>query len=328
MNNTNSNLIAFAGRKSSGKSECALLLEQKGYIIINFADALKELVIKLLNITSEELEIKKNKMEIYVLDEHQCEWVSNQICADKNEVNNLLLCKKLTIRQLLQIIGTDLIRVYNPQWHIQNLTTKMNTIKENSPNANNIKFCIPDLRFLNEKQFIENLNGTCYVIIRPYATNVTISNHVSETQLNWSYFGNNIIINDGDKTQLLNKINNQIINRECNYKPNLYFLKTKLFLQVNTKNAYLAGVVFLNDKLKTPGLPTSLSPFVIENYKLWHCSNKRYPDIIDKILDKQEREYYIKIWLKGIFYYLVGVGFRPHATKDDDCRVSTPHDEN
>jgi hypothetical protein len=145
-------------------------------------------------------------MEIYVLDEHQCEWVSNQICADKNEVNNLLLCKNLTIRQLLQIIGTDLIRVYNPQWHIQNLRTKMNNIKENSSNVNNIKFCIPDLRFLNEKQFIENLNGTCYVIIRPYATNVTISNHVSETQLNWSYFGNNIIINDGDKTQLLNMV--------------------------------------------------------------------------------------------------------------------------
>lgn len=303
-NRTNTTIIAFAGRKSSGKSECALQLGKKGYIIINFADALKELVTKLLNITSEELEIKKNKMEIYVLNEEQCEWVSNQICVDKNEVIDLLLYKNLTIRQLLQIIGTDLIRVYNPQWHIQNLRTKMNNIKENSSNVNNIKFCIPDLRFLNEKQFIENLNGICYFIIRPYAKNVTISNHISETQLNWSYFGNNVIINDGDKTQLLNKIHNKILNRECNYEPNMNFLKTKLFLNVNTKNAYLAGLVFLNDKLKNPGLPTSLSPFVIENYKLWHCSNKRYPDIIDKILDKDEREYYIKIWLKGMWCFV------------------------
>ena len=53
-------IISFSGKKHSGKSELCKINEQYGYININFADELKNLVCKCLNITREELETKKD----------------------------------------------------------------------------------------------------------------------------------------------------------------------------------------------------------------------------------------------------------------------------
>jgi hypothetical protein len=83
-------------------------------------------------------------------------------------------------------------------------------------------------------------------------------------------------------------------------------LKSKVFLEINYKNAYLAGYIFLKNNIKD-----NLSPFICENYKLWKCSNKRYPDIIDNdskcCLNQEMKTYYIKAWLKGLYDSLRGL---------------------
>lgn len=89
-------------------------------------------------------------------------------------------------RELMQYIGTDLIREYNPNWHV-NKTKEilLNNVKQN--------YVVDDVRFPNERNMIEELGGNCWFIVRPKLNNV--SNHTSETALKWQDF-NNIIINN------------------------------------------------------------------------------------------------------------------------------------
>ena len=319
-------VVSFSGRKSSGKSECANYLQKKGFIILNFADALKEVISKVLNITMYDLEIYKNNSNIvFTLNNDQYNQLSIKLDIPYEDIYNVIsqyenpnhISGTYTIRELLQIIGTDLIRKKNPDWHVQKLKQKIDLSSGNN-------YCIADTRFLNEKNFIESINGILFFIIRP-DKNVDVSNHISETQLNWTYFSRNCIseyesLSLEDRTRLNNYIivNNKIpigmFNQVDYYlynylHPNLLLqtfdnndnykyreqLKSKLFLEVNYKNAYLAGYIFLNNKIKE-----NLSPFLYENYKLWKCSNKRYHDIIDDVIDNEKKLYYIKVWLKGL----------------------------
>ena len=89
-------------------------------------------------------------------------------------------------RELLQFIGTDLIREYCNDWHV-------NKVKEMILNESNQNFVIDDVRFPNERKMIEELGGTLWFIVRPNFN--TVSNHISETALKWQEF-DNIIINN------------------------------------------------------------------------------------------------------------------------------------
>jgi hypothetical protein len=330
-------VVSFSGRKSSGKSECANYLQKKKFIILNFADALKEVISKVLRITMYDLEIYKNRSNIvFTLNNEQYKELSIKLEIPYEDIYNVIshyetpnhISGTYTIRELLQIIGTDLIRKKNPDWHVQKLKQKIDLSSGNN-------YCIADTRFLNEKKFIESINGILFFIIRP-DKNVDVSNHISETQLNWTHFSRNCIseyesLPLEDRTRLNNYIivNNKIpigmFNQVDYYlynylHPNLLLqtfdnndnykyreqLKSKLFLEINYKNAYLAGYIFLKNNIKD-----NLSPFIYENYKLWKCSNKRYPDIIDNdskcCLNQEMKIYYIKAWLKGLYDSLRGL---------------------
>ena len=60
----------------------------------------------------------------------------------------------------------------------------------NEPNQD---FVIDDVRFPNEREMIDSLNGTLWFVVSPKFENV--SNHISETALKWQEF-DNIIINN------------------------------------------------------------------------------------------------------------------------------------
>ena len=89
-------------------------------------------------------------------------------------------------RELMQFIGTDLIREYCSDWHIN----KVREIIETNDDKN---FVIDDVRFPNERELIESLGGTLWFVVRPKLDNV--SNHISETALKWQEF-DNIIVNN------------------------------------------------------------------------------------------------------------------------------------
>ena len=209
-------IISFSGRKGSGKSLLTQFLQYKyNYKIINFADELKQLTCLLFNISSTELENSKDKLnpdiETYMQKNHEkiCSIIHDETSIDIHFIQDVLCRSKInSIRSFLQIVGTDIIRSYNPDWHIDKIKNRINSHN---------RYCFSDTRFLNEKNFIENLNGECYFILRP--NNLNVSQHLSETQLTWKEFNmNNILINNVSKEGFQENFNKILLHLEstCN----------------------------------------------------------------------------------------------------------------
>lgn len=180
-------LIGLAGRKESGKSELASICNKYGYETLSFATPLKTLIANLLGITIADVNKLKNANNTYVLQSMDLIFLSKETdipieiikekCGDKSFKNT---------RELMQFIGTDLIREYCSDWHIN----KVREIIETNSDKN---FVIDDVRFPNERELIESLGGTLWFVVRPKLDNV--SNHISETALKWQEF-DNIIVNN------------------------------------------------------------------------------------------------------------------------------------
>lgn len=153
------NIIAFAGRKQSGKTTSAefvqTLFNSTSYgecKIYNFADPLKTLCIDILG-----LEYK----QCYGTDEDKnqlvdCYWEGNQ----------------LTAREVLQIVGTDMFRTM--QHNVWSAATLRKINKEKPDLA-----LIADCRFPNEVDAVKNAGGIIIKLTRnPYN-----SYHASEVAL-------------------------------------------------------------------------------------------------------------------------------------------------
>ena len=156
-------IIAFSGRIGSGKSELAKICQNKGFEKLYFALPLKQLVANLIHVGIEDINPLKN-------------------------------VKLNTVRQLLQFIGTDIIRKYNPNWHVNKIKTMIDKDKN---------YVFDDVRFPNELKLIKELGGDCWFIIRPIIYNV--SNHISEISLTWKDFDDKVIINDGNLEKFIYK---------------------------------------------------------------------------------------------------------------------------
>ncbi len=259
-------IIAFSGRKQSGKSELCDLCVSFGYQCINFADELKNLVMSCLELSREQLERNKDTgNQQYYLMNHAA-YIAKETNIDVDIIQQHVDTQFKSIREILQVIGTDIIRKYNPDWHIHRIQQKLD---------NNTMYCISDVRFPNEKRFVESLNGDCWYIIRPNNTN--INNHSSETSLRWAQF-RNIIVNDGDVasfksrwTNVLMSYNNKNDSDSENdsYKFDHENLRAYSMLFVTPQNAFDAGYIassgYLPESLKT-------NPYFLENLKFWNIT--------------------------------------------------------
>lgn len=208
-------IISFSGRKSSGKTELANICLKYDYKLINFADILKKLICDILKISKEFLEKNKDNEKLYDLNNIDIiNYISNETNINNKIVKQYLSKTFNSIREILQIVGTDLIRNYNKNWHIIKVK---NIIMQNESQ----KYCIGDTRFINEKEMVEELNGECWFIIRPNMFN--ISNHPSEINLNWCNFGNKVIINNISKEKLIKNWNNYLNNIQNDILKNQIF---------------------------------------------------------------------------------------------------------
>ena len=185
--NMNYKIIGFGGRLASGKTELAKICEEYGYEKLYFALPLKQLCADLLDISIDELNVlKRNNTPIDITVGK--DWVDiiheeTQIPFDNiNEIIGGITIH--TVRDLLQIVGTDVIRKYNFNWHVERIKEMIEDGK---------KYVIDDVRFPNEKDMIERNGGVCWYVVRPTMSNV--SNHVSETSLEWRHF-DNVIVNN------------------------------------------------------------------------------------------------------------------------------------
>lgn len=194
-------IIGFAGRKQSGKSELASVCQENfdNVSVFSFGNALKNLCAQLLNMTYGELnEIKNipNKFSI-IPDERWVEIINKRTGIDKTSIEVTICNTTFTsVRMMLQIIGTNLIRKFKPDWHVDTL---VNEVKEYE--STNKIIIVDDCRFFNEKDALEKLGADVYFIMRP--TNFNVSNHDSEIGLKWYDFAyDKIIINDMSKDKL------------------------------------------------------------------------------------------------------------------------------
>ena len=181
-------IVGFCGRMRSGKTELAKICERYGYQKLYFALPLKQLCASLIDVSVEELNrLKNDNVEISLqLGNDICTILSEETEIPLEEVKKVCYGKTMhTVREMLQFIGTDLIRKYNTDWHVNRIRQMINK---------DMNYVIDDVRFPNEKALIEELGGDCWFITRTTLDN--ISNHESETSITWNDCWNKIIIND------------------------------------------------------------------------------------------------------------------------------------
>jgi hypothetical protein len=188
-------IIGFAGRMRSGKTELAKVCEEFGYKRLYFALPLKQLCADILDISIDGLnEAKNNNIDSGLfLGDDICTILSEETDIPLESVRETCYGKTLNnVREMLQFIGTDLIRKYNTDWHVNRVRQMIDT---------NYDYVLDDVRFPNEKKMIEDLGGTCWFVTRSTFDNV--SNHESEISITWHNCWNKVIVNDGTLHYLL-----------------------------------------------------------------------------------------------------------------------------
>lgn len=172
-------IIAFAGRKQSGKTSCAQFIKNlfsggqncstpelmdihpslysKSIKIYNFADPLKSIC-----------------MDILGLEYRQCYGEDHE----KNElVNCYLNNQQLTAREVLQVVGTEMFR--SLQKDVWSQATIRKILRDNFDIA-----LIADCRFPNEVEAVKKVNGIVIKLTR----NLYNSDHASEKALDEEYY--------------------------------------------------------------------------------------------------------------------------------------------
>ncbi len=176
-------LLSFSGRKSSGKSEICKILEKYDYININFADSLKNLVGETLEMSLETINKLKEETNSsgYYLTFDDCDYISDSVGIQDYSITRIVLgnTRFTKIRDILQIVGTDLIRKFNSNWHIESLLNKIDLDSGH-------RYVVSDARFPNELEIIRKL-GEDWFLMRPDPT-IPVSNHASENSVTWNMF--------------------------------------------------------------------------------------------------------------------------------------------
>jgi hypothetical protein len=172
------NIIAFAGRKQSGKTTCAEYLASKCTgdnvcRLYNFADPLKTTVC----------------MDVLGLTYTQC-------YGDDDAKNTLTECKRngerMTAREVMQYVGTDIFRTMKTDvWS----AATIRRIQKDSP----FLALVADCRFPNEVECIKKVGGVVVKLER----NVYNSTHASETALDHTFYSKDnfdLVIDNTNKT--------------------------------------------------------------------------------------------------------------------------------
>lgn len=187
-------IIGLCGRLRSGKGSLATICTKYGYERIYFALPLKQLCCDLLETDLKKLDKWKNdsKKLKYVFTDDSIRHISERTGIPLDTVRCECDGKTISnVREMLQFIGTDIIRKYNQDWHVGEIRKMINP---------SLDYVFEDVRFPNEARMIEELGGDNWFVIRPQIGE--ISNHISETSLKWQDFGDKLIINNRTLNEL------------------------------------------------------------------------------------------------------------------------------
>lgn len=203
-------IIGFCGRKESGKSLLSDSCAEFGYETVYMATPLKNLVADLIGVRYEDLEKLKTVESEYPIKDEDIDSLHSETGIPYGYIKEKMSGKVYhTVREILQHLGTDVIRNYDNDWHVKK-TREM--ILEKGPDA---KVCVGDVRFPNEVAMIRELGGDIWFITRPRMDNV--SNHRSETSVRWKD-ADFVIVNNGTKDEIVNRWKRFVSNYKENVK--------------------------------------------------------------------------------------------------------------
>lgn len=168
-------IIAFTGKKQTGKSTaCAYLERENVFKRLNFKDALI-------------FELKQNFPELLL------------VLAEKYEmtVDELFNIKPPEVRTLMQNYGTNVRRVDVPNYWVDKWIFSQSLIS--NPNVT-----VDDLRFINEAEAVRFAGG---IIVRIVRTDMNHTDtHVSETEMDSIVPDYTIVCNGGDEEHLYKEL--------------------------------------------------------------------------------------------------------------------------
>jgi hypothetical protein len=139
-------------------------------------------------ITRDTLEKKKDIdfSSKIILNDNQLSLIQELICLPKDDFAFAFKRGVKSLREFLQILGTDILRRHNPEWHIHIISKTINS---------DSRFVFADTRFPNELDFIKRAGGECWFIMRDQGY-TSISNHISEVSLVPAHF-EHVLVNEG-----------------------------------------------------------------------------------------------------------------------------------
>jgi hypothetical protein len=164
-------IISLSGKKLSGKSTVAKILEAKGFERLSFAGPLKQIVSEAFNlpmflltdqVAKEKCELSINLDKVAVMDLCRIAGAKFYPITAKqffNAINNPCNTLCMTPRQLLQVVGTEVFRetVAQDYW--------LNAFKSQIKAGKN--YICDDARFSNEQALVKELGGYTIGIERP-----------------------------------------------------------------------------------------------------------------------------------------------------------------
>lgn len=202
-------IIGIAGGMRSGKGVLAEYLSEKyGYQILAFYDILKSITTNLLGLYSVEQldELKNNNKEIAMyFNQDLCNRFADAFDVDRQFFGDIMLGKEIhSVRELLQTIGTDVLRAYNSEWHVHPLMKLVMSYIECG-----YKVVIADVRFPNEKAYLESVGGEVYYVNRK--CDEERASHIAENSLSSDDFDDvHIIENDSDVNTLISRFEERL----------------------------------------------------------------------------------------------------------------------
>jgi dephospho-CoA kinase len=215
-------IIGINGRINSGKDTVGNLIKdincENNWEIKKFARKLKETASLLTGIPVEKFEDQEFKKTF--LDAHwNKEIFENKTSLDKdNKAYNKSIIKPMTVRELLQILGTDALRNnLHPDTWVNALMCYYipYSVKGSDYEEYESNWIITDMRFPNEMQAVKANGGITIRVVRPSDKEISLDLHPSETSLDDAKFDYEIV-NDGTMEDLKEKVEGIILHINLN----------------------------------------------------------------------------------------------------------------
>ena len=134
-----------------------------------------------------------------------CNRFADAFNVDRQFFGDIMLGKEIhSVRELLQTIGTDVLRTYDSEWHVHPLIKLVIAYDEMG-----YRVVIEDVRFPNEKAYIESIGGEVFYVDRECEDER--SSHIAENSLSAEDFEDIYVIkNDSDVETLISRFEERL----------------------------------------------------------------------------------------------------------------------